>query len=129
VGGGGIPVIADSDGRLRGVEAVIDKDRSAALLARELRADALLLLTDVPAIEVGWGTPDAHPVSTLTLGEAAELDLPAGSMGPKVSAAAWYADQTGGYAAIGALADAAAVLAGEAGTRVLAETLTLSAGR
>jgi carbamate kinase len=118
VGGGGIPVLLDDQGRLRGTEAVIDKDLAAALLARSVEADALLLLTDVPAVELGWGTPDARP-----LGEVASTDLRAsefqpGSMGPKVEAACRFAEATGAVAGIGALGDAAAILRGERGTRV-----------
>jgi carbamate kinase len=119
VGGGGIPVIVDRDGRLRGVEAVIDKDRAAALLAKGLDADALLLLTDVAAIERDFGTPQAAPIAQATADELLELGLPAGSMGPKAEAAAWFALQTGGRAAIGSLAEAVAVLAGRAGTTVV----------
>ena len=118
VGGGGIPVVVDRNGRLRGVEAVIDKDRAAALLAYGLEADALLLLTDVEAIERGYGTPAATPISVATPAELRALGLPDGSMGPKADAAAWFTEATGGRAAIGALADAAAVLAGERGTTV-----------
>jgi carbamate kinase len=118
VGGGGIPVVVDRNGRLRGVEAVIDKDRAAALLAYGLEADALLLLTDVEAIERGYGTPAATPISVATPAELRALGLPDGSMGPKADAAAWFTETTGGRAAIGALADAAAVLAGERGTTV-----------
>jgi len=118
VGGGGIPDVVDRDGRLRGVEAVIDKDRAAALLAYGLEADALLLLTDVSAIERGYGTKDAAPIAVATPSELRALGLPDGSMGPKAEAAAWFAETTGGRAAIGALAEAAAVLGGESGTTV-----------
>jgi carbamate kinase len=118
VGGGGIPVIVDRDGRLRGVEAVIDKDRAAALLAYGLEADALLLLTDVSAIERNYGTNEAAPIAEATPSELRALGLPDGSMGPKAEAAAWFAEVTGGHAAIGALADAHAVLAGERGTTI-----------
>ncbi|HET9740416.1 MAG TPA: carbamate kinase [Solirubrobacteraceae bacterium] len=119
VGGGGIPVVVDRDGRLRGVEAVIDKDRAASLLARGLGADALLLLTDVAAVERDHGTPRAAPISEATADELLALELPAGSMGPKVEAAAWFAQETGNRAAIGSLAEAAAVLAGRSGTTVV----------
>jgi carbamate kinase len=120
VGGGGIPVIVDRDGRLRGAEAVIDKDRAAALLACGIDADALLLLTDVAGVERDHGTPQAAPIATATPEELLALGLPAGSMGPKAEAAAWFAQKTGGRAAIGSLADASAVLAGERGTTVVA---------
>jgi carbamate kinase len=118
VGGGGIPVVVDRDGCLRGVEAVIDKDRAAALLAYGLEADALLLLTDVAAIERRHGTPGAARIARATPAELRALDLPDGSMGPKAEAAAWFAETTGGYAAIGALTDARAVLSGRRGTCV-----------
>jgi carbamate kinase len=118
VGGGGIPVVVDRDGRLRGVEAVIDKDRAAALLARGLDADALLLLTDVAAVERDYGTPQAARIAHATADELIELQLPAGSMGPKVEAAAWFVRETGGRAGIGSLAEARAVLAGRSGTTV-----------
>jgi carbamate kinase len=116
-GGGGIPVIAEG-GRLRGVEAVVDKDLVAALLARELGADALLLLTDVAAVETDWGTPRARPLAKLGAAELRALELESGSMGPKVEAARRFATATGGLAAIGALEDAAAILRGERGTRI-----------
>jgi carbamate kinase len=119
VGGGGIPVVVDREGRLRGVEAVIDKDRGAALLAYGLGADALLLLTDVEAIERDHGTPQAAPIARATPAELRALDLPDGSMGPKAEAAAWFAEATGGRAAIGALRDARGVLDGDRGTCVI----------
>jgi carbamate kinase len=119
VGGGGIPVVVGRDGRLRGVEAVIDKDRAAALLAKGLDADALLLLTDVAAVERDHGTALAAPIAQATAGQLLALGLPAGSMGPKVEAAAWFAEATGGRAAIGNLAEATAVLAGRSGTTVI----------
>lgn len=128
VGGGGVPVVRDEHGLLRGVEAVIDKDRSAALLARELDADALLLLTDVPGIERAHGTPTAHALATVSVAELGELDLPEGSMRPKAEAAARFTRETGGLAAIGALQDASALLCGRAGTRVIPERLACAAG-
>ncbi len=118
VGGGGVPVVLDDRGRLHGVEAVIDKDLAAAVLAEALSADALLLLTDVPAIEAGWGTTDAHPLTSVTVPALDELSLAAGSMGPKATAAARFAQRTGGIAAIGRLSEAADVLDGRAGTRI-----------
>lgn len=121
VGGGGIPVIVGHDGSLHGVEAVIDKDRSAALLARELGADALLLLTDVPNVERNHGTKLAHPIDEAAVGELDPSEFAAGSMRPKIEAACDFAVATGGLAAIGALADASEILAGRAGTRVVAE--------
>ena len=116
VGGGGIPVARN--GALRGIEAVIDKDKAAALLAEQLEADALLLLTDVEAVELGWGTPAARRLATATTAELREHVFAPGSMGPKVEAACRFVERTGGRAAIGALDDAAAVLAGTSGTTV-----------
>ena len=119
-GGGGIPVTADGAGGLRGVEAVIDKDLAAALLARGLGADALLLLTDVDGVYQGFGTESARLLRRLTVAQVRAMDLPAGPMGPKVDACCRFVEQSGGVAAIGALADAEAVLAGEAGTTITA---------
>ncbi len=117
-GGGGIPVVRLGDGRLAGVEAVIDKDLTAALLAETLHADALLLLTDVEAVESDFGRPGAAPIRTATAAALRAHGFPDGSMGPKVEAACRFAERTGGLAAIGALTHAAALLAGTAGTRV-----------
>jgi carbamate kinase len=122
VGGGGIPVTVDREGRLHGVEAVVDKDRAAALLAEGLGADALLMLTDVPGVEVGFGTPKARPLRDVEASKLRELPFPPGSMGPKVDAACRFAERTGGLAGIGMLGDAAAILRGERGTRVRART-------
>jgi len=122
VGGGGIPVTVDEQGALRGVEAVIDKDHSAALLARELGADALLLLTDVPYVERNHGTRLAHPIHEASVRELDLTDFADGSMRPKVEAACRFATETGKIAAIGALADAVAILEGRAGTRILSES-------
>ncbi len=117
-GGGGIPVTADDAGALHGVEAVVDKDLTAALLAGAVDADALLLLTDVDSVTDGFGTPGARPVSHGTPAELRALALPAGSMGPKVEAACRFAETTGRIAAIGRLDDAQGLLAGTAGTTV-----------
>ncbi|MBO0835876.1 MAG: carbamate kinase, partial [Actinobacteria bacterium] len=107
------------DGRLHGVEAVIDKDLTAALLALALDADALLLLTDVDAVIDGFGTPAARPIRRATVSELRSLGLPAGSMGPKAEAACRFADRSGRMAAIGRLDQAGLLLAGTAGTTVL----------
>ncbi len=121
-GGGGIPVVADEEGGFRGVEAVVDKDLTAALLAQEVGADALLLLTDVAAVQDGYGTRDARPIRRATpaqlRGRLQAGAFPAGSMGPKVEAACRFAAATGGLAAIGCLDDAQALLDGRAGTIV-----------
>lgn len=120
-GGGGIPVVVEDGGALRGVEAVVDKDRSAALLARELRADALLLLTDAEGVFVNWGTPEAKLVRRAHPDALRELTFDEGSMGPKVEGAIEFAASGNGHAAIGALEDAAAVLRGDAGTTISAD--------
>ncbi len=117
-GGGGIPVVADASGALRGVEAVVDKDLTAALLASAVNADALLLLTDVDAVIDGFGTPDARPIRRITPAELRARSFPAGSMGPKVEAACRFVEATGKMAAIGRLDAATAILHGEAGTTV-----------
>jgi carbamate kinase len=121
-GGGGIPVVVDREGRLRGVEAVIDKDRAAALLAEGLAADALLMLTDVPAVPAGWGTPDVRDLDDVRADDLRDVAFAPGSMGPKVEAACRFAERTGGFAGIGALTDAAAILRGERGTRIRARS-------
>ncbi|QWF77946.1 carbamate kinase [Amycolatopsis sp. CA-230715] len=118
-GGGGIPVVADDRG-LRGVEAVVDKDLTAALLARETGADALLLLTDVDAVEDGYGTPAARPLHRVTSGELRARSFPAGSMGPKITAACRFVDGGGRFAAIGRLDAAEDLIAGTSGTIVRA---------
>lgn len=116
-GGGGIPVARRPGGSLDGVEAVVDKDRTASLLARELGADRLLLLTDVPCLYRDW--PNARePMAVATPSELASIDFEAGSMAPKVEAACDFVLQTGGEACIGALTDAVAMLEGRAGTRI-----------
>jgi carbamate kinase len=116
-GGGGVPVVT-ANGHLHGVEAVVDKDLTASLLARELNADALLLLTDVAAVQDGYGTPQARPIRRATPAELRARAFPAGSMGPKVEAVCRFVDATGKPAAIGRLGDAQALLAGQAGTLV-----------
>ena len=119
-GGGGIPV-ARSDGRLNGVDAVIDKDRASALLAVALGADRLVILTDVDAVFHAWGTPEQEELRELSA-EAAEALLPelaAGSIGPKVEASLTFARSTGHEALITSANSLAAALAGDAGTRIL----------
>ncbi len=120
-GGGGVPVV-EHRGQLHGVEAVVDKDRTAALLATAVGADALLVLTEVDRVQVGFGTPDACALETMTTTQAQEWlasgEFPEGSMGPKVEACVEFV-RAGGRAAIGALSQAADVLAGRAGTAVV----------
>jgi carbamate kinase len=119
-GGGGIPVIRDPEKGWVGVEAVIDKDRTASLLAQEVGAHGLIMLTDVPNVQVGFGTPEARPIHRTTCSELKAMadDFPAGSMRPKAQAAVEFVEATGGFAAIGSLADAPAIVRQEAGTIV-----------
>ncbi|MFE9109829.1 carbamate kinase [Streptomyces collinus] len=118
-GGGGVPVTADSDtGALHGVDAVVDKDLTAALLAEELKADFLLILTDVPCVYTGYGTRDPQPVLDATPDDLRRAGFPADSMGPKTEAAARFVERTGGLAAIGALDAAYEILHGRSGTLV-----------
>lgn len=117
-GGGGIPVVQKPDGTMVGVEAVIDKDHASGLLARELKADAFLMLTDVAAVFTDWGGPDEAMLRSATPLELASMSFPAGSMGPKVDAACDFARATGGFAAIGQLEDCMALVEGTKGTRI-----------
>jgi carbamate kinase len=118
-GGGGIPV-ASRNGRLSGIDAVIDKDRASALLARELGADRLVILTDVPAVLRGFGTDDEEELRSIEPADAESLvqELAEGSMRPKVEASLEYVRATGGEALITSPAALADALAGRAGTRV-----------
>lgn len=118
VGGGGIPSVVGRDGRRRGIEAVIDKDLSASLLAIQLDAGFLMLLTDVSVVEAGWGTPQATPIRQATVGEMRRRHFSPGSMGPKVEAACRFVEATGKPAGIGSLADALSILGGQAGTLI-----------
>ena len=117
-GGGGVPVVRAEDGRLRGIEAVVDKDLTASLLAEAVGADALLLLTDVSCVFERWGEQPAGPIREATPEALRRLEFASGSMGPKVEAACRFAERTGGVAVIGSLERAPALLAGDAGTRV-----------
>ncbi|MEU1289873.1 carbamate kinase [Kitasatospora sp. NPDC005856] len=118
-GGGGVPVTRDPHtGRVRGVEAVVDKDLTAALLAQQLDADALLILTDVTHVFTHYGTAHPGPLVTATPERLRELDLPEGSMRPKADAAAGFAERTGRIAAIGPLDNALGTLLGTTGTTV-----------
>ena len=122
-GGGGIPVMytdepATAGRQLVGVEAVIDKDLASALLAKDLHADALAIVTDVDAVYVDWGTPQQRAVRRATPSALAGVEFAAGSMGPKVRAACSFVEETGGTAVIGSIADTPALLRGEAGTTV-----------
>jgi carbamate kinase len=114
-GGGGVPVVRDSEGYWRDVEAVVDKDFTAAVLAQGLKADFLLLLTDVPNVELDYGTPAARALRDATVQQLRALSFPAGSMGPKVEAACRFAE-AGGTAAIGRFLDAPGLLNGRVGT-------------
>jgi carbamate kinase len=120
-GGGGVPVVADGSA-YRGVEAVVDKDRAAAVLARLVGADQFVVLTEVNRVQAGYGTPAARDLSSLTVSQARKLlaagEFPEGSMGPKIEACADFAE-SGGRAVIGALTEALDVVFGTAGTAVV----------
>jgi len=124
-GGGGIPVMYTDEAvpagrRLVGIEAVIDKDLASALLAADLKADVLAIVTDVDGVYANWGTPDQRLISRATPGELAGDEFAEGSMGPKVKAACRFAEETGGRAVIGSITDTQALIEGEAGTTVAA---------
>ena len=117
-GGGGIPTVYEPGRRLRGIEAVIDKDWCSELLARELDCDFFIMATDADAVFLDWGKPTAKAFRRASPVAMRDYSFPAGSMGPKVAAACNFAEMTGKRAAIGALKDLAAILRGEAGTTI-----------
>jgi carbamate kinase len=129
-GGGGIPVTRSGQ-TLVGVEAVVDKDLTAALVAERLGADVLVVATDVEAVMTGFGTAAEASIVAATPEELSRLELPAGSMGPKVEAAAQFVTATGRRAAIGSLDDLARLVAGTVGTQVQPAVVdaALQAGR
>jgi carbamate kinase len=122
-GGGGVPVYPDREGRLEGLDAVIDKDLAAAVLARELDAALLLILTNVDAVYADWGTPRQRALSRLSVAEAERLDAAGafgeGSMAPKVRAAVDYVRQARGRAVIAELSQGRAAVTGNAGTEIM----------
>jgi carbamate kinase len=129
-GGGGIPVMHTDDPvpagrRLVGVEAVIDKDLASALLAAELEADVLAIVTDVDAVYANYGAPEQAAIRRASPEALAATEFAAGSMGPKVDAARKFVEETGGLAAIGSIKDAAALVRGEAGTVVARDAVGL----
>jgi carbamate kinase len=119
-GGGGIPTMCQpgSEHKLIGVEAVIDKDLCSELLARELDADLLVMLTDVDAVYLDWDRPSQKAIRKISSDALTGMEFAAGSMGPKVQAACHFAATTGKPAAIGALPELARIIAGEAGTTI-----------
>ena len=118
-GGGGVPVIVGARGQTRGVEAVIDKDLAASLLARKLGADRLIILTDVDAVYEDWGTARARKIGEAKSAQLRAMPFAKGSMGPKVDAVCRFVEETGRPAAIGSLKEAASVADGTAGTQIL----------
>jgi carbamate kinase len=124
-GGGGPPVYQDPLLGLEGIDAVVDKDRVAAILACQLEAEVLMILTNVEAVFQGWGTPAARPIRRMTVAEAEALiargELDEGGMKPKVQAAASFAATSGGRAVIARLGDGPAALRGETGTTITRE--------
>jgi carbamate kinase len=122
-GGGGVPVVHTDEG-LTGIAAVVDKDLASALLAIDLRADALAILTDVEHASLGYGGPDERALDEMTVADARRHleagEFPAGSMGPKVEALARYVSATDGYGVIASISKAADALSGKSGTRVVA---------
>ena len=120
-GGGGIPTVYGEDGKLEGVEVVIDKDRASALLAFELDASLLILATDTDGVYLDWGTENARRIESITPDEASKIEFEEGSMGPKVEAACDFVERSGGRAVIGALSDMQGMVTGTAGTQFVLE--------
>ncbi|WLG43784.1 carbamate kinase [Pseudomonas sp. FP1740] len=125
-GGGGIPTIYDANGKLQGVEAVIDKDLCSALLAEQLESDLLVIATDVSAAYIDFGKPTQKAIAQAHPDEMDKLGFAAGSMGPKVQAACEFARHTGKVAVIGTLSDIEAIVQGKAGTRISTATPGIS---
>jgi carbamate kinase len=123
-GGGGIPTtwVPGRERTLGGIEAVIDKDFASELLAREVEADLFVMATDVDGVYEAWGTPDQRRIARVTPEDLRAMDFAAGSMGPKVDAAARFVEATGKHASIGALQDIEEIVEGRAGTSVVSET-------
>ena len=118
-GGGGIPVVRGADGHsLQGVEAVIDKDLCSGVLAHELRADCLVIATDVAAVYLDWGKPQQRALGSVSPKTLAGMTFPAGSMGPKIDAACRFVQASGRRAVIGSLDQIEAMLSGNAGTQI-----------
>jgi len=115
-GGGGIPVIRNSVGLIEGVEAVIDKDNTASLIAEKLNADLLVILTDVSAVCLHWGTPKQKAIRKISPDTLSQLDFASGSMGPKVRASCRFVSKMRKKAVVGCLTDIDAILKGTAGT-------------
>jgi carbamate kinase len=115
-GGGGIPVVRCNDGAYRGVEAVIDKDHASRLLANEVKADALIMLTDIDGVYLGWGTAQRKRIQRATPAEMKSYAFAAGSMEPKVRAAIDFVNNGGEFAGIGRLEDASEILKQNSGT-------------
>ncbi len=122
-GGGGIPVVRNEDGTLKGIEAVIDKDRASALLAIELDVDMLIILTGVEKVYLNYGKPDQKPLDVLKVSDAKryldEGHFPRGSMGPKVEASITFVESTGREALITDMAKLKEALEGRTGTRII----------
>ncbi len=125
-GGGGIPTVRREDGSLIGIEAVIDKDLASSLLAQELKADVLIMLTDIDAVYRDWGEPDARAIRRISAQSLREFSFAAGSMAPKVDAAIEFVEHTGGIAGIGRLQDAQAILSGDAGTVITRDAINIA---
>jgi carbamate kinase len=117
-GGGGIPTMYDENRKLKGIEAVIDKDLCSALLAEQLDADLLIIATDVDAAYIDWGKPTQKAIAQAHPDELERLGFAAGSMGPKVQAACDFARNTGKVAVISSLENIEDIVKGTAGTRV-----------
>lgn len=124
-GGGGIPVVRGPKGQRHGVEAVVDKDRTSALMANVLGIEDLMILTAVPRVAINFGKPDQRFLDHVSLSEIRRLhedgQFPPGSMGPKIDAAIDFLDGGGGRVMIGHIDEAVAVLRGEAGTHIVAD--------
>ncbi len=122
-GGGGIPVVQSTDGLLVGVPAVVDKDLAAALLAADLQAAGLVILTDVAQVALGFGTPEERPVDRMSVADArrhlAQGEFPAGSMGPKVEAVCRFVEASSGTGVITSIEGCEDAVYGRGGTLIV----------